>query len=503
METRSLILSPEQYTQVSTYELLCAAEQGFVGLDHRFLHAVVDDPEKSIPDLVRFGLEEREGGRENLSPDLLQILRHLRTPKAIPVFLEDVRRNDLDASLPLINSLREIGEPAIEPLLEFYKETAGDDDSDAGFLLGSLGIRDPRILEALVERLQTDPMDAGHCLAAYGDPAAIPAMRAAIEAMKEDEWMIESLRHSLRELEAGRRPLEDEDEESFDLWELYPEDTDPRFDLLTAAETEMFLDSSDAENRFAAVSVLSEEDRPELWDRFLKMAREDPDLRVRNLSWRALVSGWDRPDIRAAMKACLADESASPEERCGAMQSLAARENTDELRRQIMDFYNQPDTRAEAIEAMAVTFDPRFEKYFSKHLGDPDLNVCTQAILGIGLLQLESEAPRLVPYFNDDDLRASAIPAYAMCAPCEPTRAGFRRLLQKIDKLAGGLEAEDEMGIKEALNARAAREEMDPIFGPDGEALIDEPVVATVKTGRNDPCPCGSGKKYKKCCGSN
>ena len=22
------------------------------------------------------------------------------------------------------------------------------------------------------------------------------------------------------------------------------------------------------------------------------------------------------------------------------------------------------------------------------------------------------------------------------------------------------------------------------------------------KTGRNDPCPCGSGKKYKHCCGS-
>ncbi|MFA6292485.1 MAG: SEC-C metal-binding domain-containing protein, partial [Victivallales bacterium] len=23
----------------------------------------------------------------------------------------------------------------------------------------------------------------------------------------------------------------------------------------------------------------------------------------------------------------------------------------------------------------------------------------------------------------------------------------------------------------------------------------------TPKTGRNEPCPCGSGKKYKKCCG--
>jgi preprotein translocase subunit SecA len=27
------------------------------------------------------------------------------------------------------------------------------------------------------------------------------------------------------------------------------------------------------------------------------------------------------------------------------------------------------------------------------------------------------------------------------------------------------------------------------------------PVKAAVVPGRNDPCPCGSGKKYKKCCG--
>lgn len=26
--------------------------------------------------------------------------------------------------------------------------------------------------------------------------------------------------------------------------------------------------------------------------------------------------------------------------------------------------------------------------------------------------------------------------------------------------------------------------------------------VASIKVGRNDPCPCGSGKKYKKCCGT-
>jgi preprotein translocase subunit SecA len=28
-------------------------------------------------------------------------------------------------------------------------------------------------------------------------------------------------------------------------------------------------------------------------------------------------------------------------------------------------------------------------------------------------------------------------------------------------------------------------------------------VVKDKKIGRNDPCPCGSGKKYKKCCGAN
>jgi preprotein translocase subunit SecA len=28
-------------------------------------------------------------------------------------------------------------------------------------------------------------------------------------------------------------------------------------------------------------------------------------------------------------------------------------------------------------------------------------------------------------------------------------------------------------------------------------------VIKGDKVGRNDPCPCGSGKKYKKCCGAD
>lgn len=29
-----------------------------------------------------------------------------------------------------------------------------------------------------------------------------------------------------------------------------------------------------------------------------------------------------------------------------------------------------------------------------------------------------------------------------------------------------------------------------------------EPLKADAEPGRNEPCPCGSGKKYKKCCGA-
>nr|WP_300006023.1 preprotein translocase subunit SecA [Tissierella sp.] len=34
-----------------------------------------------------------------------------------------------------------------------------------------------------------------------------------------------------------------------------------------------------------------------------------------------------------------------------------------------------------------------------------------------------------------------------------------------------------------------------------GEGTVNKPIVKGEKIGRNDPCPCGSGKKYKKCCG--
>ena len=35
----------------------------------------------------------------------------------------------------------------------------------------------------------------------------------------------------------------------------------------------------------------------------------------------------------------------------------------------------------------------------------------------------------------------------------------------------------------------------------DGDTTTKTRQAKSEKVGRNDPCPCGSGKKYKQCCG--
>ena len=41
----------------------------------------------------------------------------------------------------------------------------------------------------------------------------------------------------------------------------------------------------------------------------------------------------------------------------------------------------------------------------------------------------------------------------------------------------------------------------DPFFMPTTSSEPKREPIRVQKVGRNDPCPCGSGKKYKKCCG--
>ena len=62
--------------------------------------------------------------------------------------------------------------------------------------------------------------------------------------------------------------------------------------------------------------------------------------------------------------------------------------------------------------------------------------------------------------------------------------------------------------VKRQETVKITGEALEAIHSVDGGSKIGTDVDRTVrnegpKVGRNDPCPCGSGKKYKNCCGKN
>jgi len=49
------------------------------------------------------------------------------------------------------------------------------------------------------------------------------------------------------------------------------------------------------------------------------------------------------------------------------------------------------------------------------------------------------------------------------------------------------------------FNAGHSPNELRTLMGKDAVSIT--PTLIQVKAGRNEPCPCGSGRKYKHCCG--
>jgi preprotein translocase subunit SecA len=57
--------------------------------------------------------------------------------------------------------------------------------------------------------------------------------------------------------------------------------------------------------------------------------------------------------------------------------------------------------------------------------------------------------------------------------------------------------------IEEAFQRKKKKELEQARMAGAGDLQVQQVVRSGAKVGRNDPCPCGSGKKYKKCCGAN
>ena len=486
------------------YTLLEAAAQGYVAVDHRFLHAILDHPERAIPDLVRFAAADRDDDPLSLEPYLIDIFRCLRTPQAVPFFINVIRQIPSNIDDDLVEAIAQLGEAAVDPLLALLTELGDRNAGDLPFLLSTLHVRDPRILEVLTQRLSGDALEAALCLDMYGDPAAIPALEATLAQISPGDTRSRHNIQSVIDSLASNIARPPEPPEPFDIWGLYLESDLPALGKLSDDERLAMLEKGSPELRVCAAESYGGSKPPlAVRARLLELAKRDPDVAVRGACWEALGEISDEPEVRRAMLDVLQDSGASIEEKGGAAVALAHQGDNPAVVKAIETLYEDPRGRAKALKAMARSMDRRFASYPPKHLDDPDLEIKREAILGVGYLGLASEAPRLEPFLDDNEFRIDALFAYALSVPGETSRMRAHAMLNKIEDVADGFRVDEEMLVKIALDQRLMLHGIKAVFFPDEfEPEIEPEPVASSKVGRNDPCPCGSGKKYKKCCGA-
>ncbi len=485
-----------------------SAGHGYIAVDQRLLHALLDHLDQSLPGILEFAGEDHDDDLMDLDPLLIDLFHSLRTPAALPFFMRVIGEHPLDVPDDLVEAVVELGDAAVEPLLAVLARFEGRDAGDIPFILAALHLRDPRVLEALTNRLAVDPQDAALVLETYGDPAAIPAIQAALAKIPAENSAARAPLQAV--IESLSNPPESDGtlDEPFDIWPLYPEKLAPDFNALEDSDRLAMLKKGSAELRSgAALSYQGSELPDQVRERLVEHAKTDPDPGVRGACWEALGEIGDDPELRRVMLKVLADPKAALEERAGAIIGLAEQSSDPAIYQAILNLYEDPLGRAKALQAMARSFDKRFSAYPPKHLNDLDPDVKSQAIWGIGYLNLSSDATRLVELFADEEFRTDALFAYALSVPGETSAGRIRALMTKVEKAAGGFREDEEDLVRIALDQRLMLHGKDPVFFPDDEDEEEhdhEPAVAisAPKPGRNDLCSCGSGKKYKKCHGA-
>jgi len=498
-----LIIEPAQYAGTPTYKLLEAAARGYVGIDHRLLHALVDNPERTLPDLLRFAAEDHHEDRLDLDEVLLDIFRYLGRPEALPFYVALARRDPLEISDDLIQAFVELGAESVDPLVRLLDELGRGEKGDISFVLACLGVRDSRILAALTKLLHEEPWAGSFALEVYGDPAAVPELEAALHRQPAEPITRRSIESAVQVL-SRHSAHSHRDHPPYDIWEHYNREETPEFDALNEEELLAMLDLGSPALRAQVAASFHAELSLTVRARLLELAKTDPDLVVRQHCWETLGEVSDEPEVRKAMLAVLADRVASIEEKSGVTVALATHSDNPAVFASIENLYQDQRTRASALKAMGRSFDRRFEAYPPRHLDDSDPEIQVQAIWAAGYLNLSSEAPRLEAFFKHPKLRMPALFAYALAVPGETSRSGVRSLFNKVERVAGELDADEQDLVRMALDQRLMLHGHKPVFfAEDTDELEEEHLpAAPAKVGRNDPCPCGSGKKYKKCCGA-
>jgi hypothetical protein len=489
---------------VSIEQLLREAAMGRIGVDRRLIQKILDSGDAAS--VLKFARGPHDQERIDLDPMLVDLLRHFQAPEALDFYVDIIRRDPREIPDELVEAILPLGEKAVPALVQLYEEIDEEQGEDVAFLLAGLRVRDERVLALLLDRLEYDAADGAFCLGLYGDPAAKPALEKMLaEVPKGETELRREITHALELLDA---PATKYEPEPFDILSEYPERSLPAFDILPEAERLEMLASGDAEVRAGAAhsffnTTLNAKSRAALLDR----AKSDDDARVRARAWESLADVTEDRTVREAMIAVMRDASREVEERGGAAVGLYAVGDREEVRAGFEELYEMGGAaRAKALEAMWRSLWGGYAKYFAGHLEDSDPKIVREALRGSGYFQLTREAERIAKYFDTaepfDHLRDDALFAYAMAMPGETTRGRTRGMLRKIDSIAGLTPQETEL-VQFGLDERLRLHGLSPVFSAESQSQEVEPEAAVqTKVGRNDPCPCGSGKKYKKCHGA-
>jgi HEAT repeat protein len=460
------VLDPDKLTDASPAEVLEAAARGHLGVDHRFLHALLHRQEQALPAVIEFSKRDRSVDAVDLAPEIIAIFRHLQSPEALPFLIDYIKEDPADIPDEVIEALVEIGQPALEPLLQLYGELDESESGEIAFILANLRVRDDRILQLLLDRLEFDLSDTALLLSIYGDGQARPALEQAAADLPPSEAALK--KEITDALESLDNPVRTgvEEQEPFDIWSLYPEREDLPVDLLEDDERLQLLGtaSAPAVRAAAAASFFNSQLTAEQRNKLLAAATTDESPTVRARAWEALMNETEEPGVVEAMLKALRNPEITGEERSGLLVGLAPEADRNEVREAIIDLYGSGEYRAKALEAMWRSMHPGFRDYFAKHLDDADLETRRGAIWGIGYYGLKGELDGVRKLFNHEELRSDALFAYALAIPSEISRGRMKGLLARIEKEAHGLSDLEEDLVKAALDERLMLAGKEPFF---------------------------------------
>ena len=124
------------------------------------------------------------------------------------------------------------------------------------------------------------------------------------------------------------------------------------------------------------------------------------------------------------------------------------------------------------------------DNHWMEHLDDMDM-----LREGIGLLSYGQRNPLVEYKIKGHDMFQSMIDAI---------QTDIATMMYRVNIIT----PEQQRAMEEQAKQRLAQAKSSHSSAEgDQEPAKKQPVVKGEKIGRNDPCPCGSGKKYKNCCG--